>query len=115
MAISINGGGLKRGRSRGLASLSEINVTPFVDVLLVVLVIFMITANVMEFGLEIDVYMVRVSYNQKPYRRALMESYGARCVASPSEETNSGRAKSFWPRPRSATRKVNRSTPSFST
>jgi len=44
------------------------------------------------FGLEIEVYMVRVSYNQKPYRRALMESYGARCVASPSEETASGRA-----------------------
>jgi tryptophan synthase beta chain len=44
------------------------------------------------FGIRIDVYMVRVSYNQKPYRRALMESYGARCVASPSEETASGRA-----------------------
>lgn len=44
------------------------------------------------FGLEIDVYMVRVSYNQKPYRRALMEAYGARCVASPSSETASGRA-----------------------
>ncbi len=44
------------------------------------------------FGLEIDVYMVRVSFNQKPYRRALMEAYGARCVASPSTETNSGRA-----------------------
>jgi tryptophan synthase beta chain len=44
------------------------------------------------YGLEIDVYMVRVSFNQKPYRRALMESYGARCVASPSEETASGRA-----------------------
>lgn len=44
------------------------------------------------FGLEIDVYMVRVSFNQKPYRRALMESYGARCVASPSEETAAGRA-----------------------
>ena len=39
------------------------------------------------FGLEIDIYMVRVSYNQKPYRRALMEAYGARCVASPSNET----------------------------
>ncbi len=36
--------------------------------------------------------MVRVSYNQKPYRRALMETYGARCVASPSLETQSGRA-----------------------
>ncbi|MBN9658533.1 MAG: TrpB-like pyridoxal phosphate-dependent enzyme [Acidobacteria bacterium] len=44
------------------------------------------------FGLEIEVFMVRVSYNQKPYRRALMESYGARCVASPSNETASGRA-----------------------
>ena len=44
------------------------------------------------FGLEVDVYMVKVSYQQKPYRRALMEAYGARCVASPSEETNSGRA-----------------------
>jgi tryptophan synthase beta chain len=44
------------------------------------------------FGLEIDVYMVKVSFQQKPYRKALMESYGARCVASPSEETASGRA-----------------------
>jgi tryptophan synthase beta chain len=44
------------------------------------------------FGLEVQVFMVRVSYNQKPYRRALMETYGARCVASPSSETESGRA-----------------------
>jgi tryptophan synthase beta chain len=44
------------------------------------------------FGLEIEVYMVKVSYHQKPYRRALMESYGARVVASPSTETASGRA-----------------------
>ncbi len=44
------------------------------------------------FGLEVDIFMVRVSYNQKPYRRALMETYGARCVASPSNETASGRA-----------------------
>jgi tryptophan synthase beta chain len=36
--------------------------------------------------------MVRVSYNQKPYRRAMMETYGARCVPSPSPETRSGRA-----------------------
>src|SRR5919201_4510928 len=43
------------------------------------------------FGLEVDVYMVRVSYDQKPYRRALMEAFGARCVPSPSEETNAGR------------------------
>jgi tryptophan synthase beta chain len=44
------------------------------------------------FGLEIDVYMVKVSFQQKPYRRALMETFGARCVASPSDETAAGRA-----------------------
>ncbi len=44
------------------------------------------------FGLEVKVYMVKVSYNQKPYRRALMETYGATCIASPSNETDSGRA-----------------------
>ena len=44
------------------------------------------------FGIEVEVYMVRISYDQKPYRRAMMESFGARCVASPSEETASGRA-----------------------
>lgn len=44
------------------------------------------------FGIDVQVFMVRVSYEQKPYRRALMETYGARCVASPSNETESGRA-----------------------
>ena len=44
------------------------------------------------FGLEVKVYMVRVSYQQKPYRRALMETYGANCVPSPSPETEAGRA-----------------------
>ena len=44
------------------------------------------------FGLEVKVFMVRVSYNQKPYRRALMETYGATCIASPSNETQSGRS-----------------------
>jgi tryptophan synthase beta chain len=44
------------------------------------------------FELEVDVYMVKVSYDQKPYRRGLIEAFGARVVASPSEETNSGRA-----------------------
>lgn len=36
-------------------------------------------------------YNLRVSYDQKPYRRAFMETFGARCVASPSNETNGGR------------------------
>ena len=44
------------------------------------------------FGLEIEVFMVKVSFEQKPYRKAFMESFGARCVASPSDETESGRA-----------------------
>jgi tryptophan synthase beta chain len=35
------------------------------------------------FGLEVKVYMVRISYNQKPYRRGLMEAWGATCVPSP--------------------------------
>jgi tryptophan synthase beta chain len=44
------------------------------------------------FGIEVKVYMVKVSFQQKPYRKALMETYGATCVASPSMETDSGRA-----------------------
>ena len=44
------------------------------------------------FGLEVTVFQVRVSYDQKPYRRALMETWGGRCVASPSNETEYGRA-----------------------
>jgi tryptophan synthase beta chain len=44
------------------------------------------------FGIEILVFMVRVSFNQKPYRRIFMETFGARCVASPSMETAYGRA-----------------------
>ena len=43
------------------------------------------------FDIEIKVFMVRVSYNQKPYRRIMMETWGAKCVASPSEETKAGR------------------------
>jgi len=43
------------------------------------------------FGLEVTVYMVRVSYDQKPYRRALMETWGATVYPSPTDRTNSGR------------------------
>ena len=57
MAMMTNGGGSHSGsRRRGhAAALAEINVTPFVDVVLVLLVIFMLTAHVMEFGIEVDV------------------------------------------------------------
>ncbi|MFZ7111782.1 MAG: TrpB-like pyridoxal phosphate-dependent enzyme [Desulfatiglandales bacterium] len=43
------------------------------------------------FGLECKVFMVKVSFNQKPYRRIMMETWGANCVASPSPETQAGR------------------------
>ena len=45
----------------------------------------------MFFGLECKVYMVKVSYNQKPYRRSMIETWGAKVVASPSEDTEIGR------------------------
>ncbi len=44
------------------------------------------------FGLECRVFMVRCSYDQKPYRKALMELYGGSVIASPSSETEAGRA-----------------------
>jgi len=44
-----------------------------------------------KFGLECKVYMVRVSFDQKPYRKSMMQAYGASITASPSDETNSGR------------------------
>ncbi len=44
------------------------------------------------FGIDVTVFQVRVSYDQKPYRRAVMETYGARCMPSPSTETEYGRS-----------------------
>ncbi len=44
------------------------------------------------FGLECEVYMVKVSYQQKPYRRSLMQAFGASVTASPSDTTNAGRS-----------------------
>lgn len=44
-----------------------------------------------HFGLELAVYMVKVSYHQKPYRRSIMQTYGAQVVASPSMSTRAGR------------------------
>jgi biopolymer transport protein ExbD len=60
MAFSTNGNTLLgRRRFRGMGSLSEINIVPMVDVVLVLLIIFMLSAHVMEFGLEVDVPKVR--------------------------------------------------------
>ncbi|MEE8353386.1 MAG: TrpB-like pyridoxal phosphate-dependent enzyme, partial [Dehalococcoidales bacterium] len=43
------------------------------------------------FDIELKVYMVRISYDQKPYRRVMMETWGATCVPSPSQDTKAGR------------------------
>ncbi|MBW1988514.1 MAG: TrpB-like pyridoxal phosphate-dependent enzyme [Deltaproteobacteria bacterium] len=44
-----------------------------------------------QYGLECRVYMVRISFDQKPYRKTMMEAWGGKCVASPSNETKAGR------------------------
>ena len=44
------------------------------------------------FGIEVRVYMVKVSYNQKPFRRSMMQTWGAEVFASPTDMTNAGRA-----------------------
>jgi len=50
------------------------------------------------FDVEIKVYMVRISYDQKPYRRIAMETWGGKCVPSPSPETKAGREMlEKWP------------------
>jgi len=59
VAFSFSDGGRRGRRFGGVPAMSEINVVPLVDVVLVLLVIFMITANVMEFGLNIQVPEVR--------------------------------------------------------
>lgn len=45
-----------------------------------------------KFGLSCEVYMVKISYDQKPYRKVMMNTWGATVIASPSRNTNSGRA-----------------------
>ncbi len=44
-----------------------------------------------QFGIECKVFMVRISFTQKPYRKSMMETWGAKCVPSPSPETKAGR------------------------
>ncbi len=64
MAFSTNSGGSSgfgRSRFRGTSTLSEINVVPLVDVVLVLLIIFMLTAHVMEFGMEVEVPQTKVA------------------------------------------------------
>src|SRR5512140_1403889 len=44
------------------------------------------------FDIDLEVYMVKISYNQKPYRRIFMQTYGAQVFASPTDRTNYGRS-----------------------
>lgn len=44
-----------------------------------------------QFGLECKVFMVRISFDQKPYRKSMMETWGGQCIASPSTQTKAGR------------------------
>ena len=68
MALSLNNsGGLRRGRFHSSGTLAEINIVPLVDVVLVLLIIFMLTAHVMEFGLQVEVPKV------KPARQNLQD------------------------------------------
>ena len=55
MAIGVGSNGSSRRPGRGVTALAEINVTPFVDVVLVLLIIFMLTAHVIESGIDINV------------------------------------------------------------
>ncbi|HWR52485.1 MAG TPA: biopolymer transporter ExbD [Bryobacteraceae bacterium] len=61
MAFSVNSGpgGGRRSRFRNTGTLSEMNVVPLVDVMMVLLVIFMLTAHVMDFGMEVEVPKVK--------------------------------------------------------
>ncbi len=60
MAFSLNtSSGIGRGRFRGTPAMAEINIIPLVDVVLVLLIIFMLTAHVMEFGLQVEVPKVK--------------------------------------------------------
>lgn len=65
MAFSVGNsfGGIGRSRFRKASTLSEINIVPLVDVVLVLLIIFMLTAHVMEFGLEVEVPKVKQTRN----------------------------------------------------
>lgn len=58
-----SGGGFGRSRFRGTGTLSEINIVPLVDVVLVLLIIFMLTAHVMEFGMEVEVPKTKMVQN----------------------------------------------------
>ena len=55
MAFNLGSNGSSRRPGRGMPALAEINVTPFVDVVLVLLIIFMLTAHVVEYGIDINV------------------------------------------------------------
>jgi biopolymer transport protein ExbD len=76
MAFNMNSGAGGR-RSRGLPAMAEINVTPFVDVVLVLLIIFIITAHVMDYGIEVQVPKTKsVASSTKDLPNVLLDSKG---------------------------------------
>jgi biopolymer transport protein TolR len=66
MAISVGGGGNGNGRRRAYRPMAEINVTPFVDVMLVLLVIFMVTAPLLTVGVPVDLPKTQASALSRP-------------------------------------------------
>jgi biopolymer transport protein ExbD len=75
MAFNLTSGGGRR--SRGLPAMAEINVTPFVDVVLVLLIIFIITAHVMDYGIEVNVPKTKsVASSTKDLPVVLLSSKG---------------------------------------
>src|SRR5256885_13158747 len=65
MSYATNGVGYGSRRRGGSGAISEINVTPFVDVVLVLLIIFMLTAHVMEYGIEVNVPSTKTTKEMK--------------------------------------------------
>ena len=79
MAMSLNGGGGRRRRSSRYRQMGEINVTPFVDVMLVLLIVFMVTAPLLTVGVPVDLPKTKagqISGNTAPLVVSLQASGG---------------------------------------
>lgn len=105
MAFSMNSGGGSgsRGRRGGIAPMAEINVTPFVDVVLVLLIIFMLTAHVMESGIQIDVpHTVNTKESTKDFPIVAITKDGTTYLNDKPTNINAiaGAIKARWGQPK---------------
>lgn len=93
MAFNLTGGAGGR-RSRGMPAMAEINVTPFVDVVLVLLIIFIITAHVMDYGIDVEVPKTKtVATSVKDYPIVVVSKSGEVYLGStPTALLNLGEA-----------------------